>query len=107
VDLKEWKKVLWTQYLSMVYHPLINVYWKLQITRKLENQFFYSPNDLLVQHDKTFGKKKNLGEDIIFTNSRKWQISRGGGTYNQSEIERGTYNESSWGRGRFNSSINQ
>jgi hypothetical protein len=59
----------------------------LQITSKLENQTFDSLSDLLVQHDKTFGKKKNSGEDILFTNSRKGESSRGRGTYNESQEE--------------------
>jgi len=43
----------------------------LQIVDKLDNQTFDSFGDLLVQHDKTFGKKKNSGEDLLFTNSRQ------------------------------------
>jgi hypothetical protein len=54
----------------------------LQIVDKLENQTFDSLGDLLVQHDKTFGKKKNSGEDLLFTNSRQGESSRGRGAYN-------------------------
>jgi hypothetical protein len=43
----------------------------LQIVDKLENQTFDSLGDLLVQHDKTFGKKKKFGVDLLFTNSRQ------------------------------------
>jgi hypothetical protein len=37
----------------MVFHPLINISWK----PFKSNKTFDSLNDLLVQHDKTFGKK--------------------------------------------------
>jgi len=74
----------------------------LQIIDKLENQSFDSLGDLFVQHENTFGKKKNLGEDLLFTNSRQGEISRGRGEYNVSTRGRGTYNESTRGRGSYN-----
>jgi len=39
----------------------------LQLKRKLEKIKFYYLSELLAQHDKTFGKKKHIGEDVFFT----------------------------------------
>jgi hypothetical protein len=79
------------------YKPFLET---LQIVDKLDNQTFDSLGDLLVQHDKTFGKKKNSGEDLLFTNSRQGEILRGKGAYNMRR--RGTYNGSIRGRGPSN-----
>jgi hypothetical protein len=49
----------------------------LQLAVKLEKQTFSFLSDLLVQRDKTFGKKKTSREDILFTNSNRGEISRG------------------------------
>jgi hypothetical protein len=58
----------------------------LQITRKLKNQTFDSLSNFWYQHDKTFGKKKNLGEDILFTNSREGESSKIKGNFKRKRI---------------------
>jgi hypothetical protein len=88
----------------------------LQIVDKLDNQTFDSLDDLLVQQDKTFGKKRNSREYLLFTNSRKGESSRrrgsynvttrGRGTYNANTRRRGSFNENYRGRARFNESRN-
>lgn len=43
----------------------------LQITDKLENITFDNLNEQLANHDKTFGKKKQLGEDVLVASTSK------------------------------------
>lgn len=75
------------------------------------NQNFDSLSYMLVQHDKTFGKRKNLGEYLPFTNSMKVESSKergspnentkGRGSFNVDTRGWGTYNENTQGRGSF------
>jgi hypothetical protein len=55
----------------------------LQLTGKLEKITFDQLSELLAQHDKTFGKKKQVGEDVFFTEAStskpSTQSSRGRG----------------------------
>jgi hypothetical protein len=45
----------------------------LQITDKLSTITFDSLSELLAQHSKTFGKQKQLGEELLYT---KVEISK-------------------------------
>ena len=47
----------------------------LQVTRKLDKLTFDELSEMLSQHNKTFGKKKQVGEDVFFTEastSKSW-----------------------------------
>ena len=59
----------------------------LQITGKLEKLKFDELCEMLSQHDKTFGKKKKVGEDVFLTEASTSKCSadssRGRGRWNQ------------------------
>jgi hypothetical protein len=59
----------------------------LQVTRKLDKITFDELSEMLSQHDKTFGKKKQVGEDVFFTEA--------------STIKSSTDSSRSRGRGHF------
>jgi hypothetical protein len=52
-----------------------------QITCKLENTTFNKLNELVVNHEKMFRKKKQLGEDVLVASTRKTttRVSNGKG----------------------------
>jgi hypothetical protein len=58
----------------------------LQVTGKLDKLKFDELSEMLSQHDKTFGKKKKVGEDVFFTEpalvSHSSDSSRGRGRGN-------------------------
>jgi len=60
----------------------------LQLTGKLEKLKFDELYEMLTQHDKTFGKKKKVGEDVFFTKTSTSKSStdssrnRGRGNFN-------------------------
>jgi hypothetical protein len=84
----------------------------LQMTEKLEKVMFDQLSELLTQHDKTFRKKKQVGEDVFFrkasTSKPSTQSSRGRGAQfsnighgNQDQsVSRGQRRGRSQGRGR-------
>ena len=55
----------------------------------MELQIFYSLSDLVVQHDKTFCKKKTA-IDLLFINSRRGESSKGRGIFNENSRGHGT-----------------
>eukprot|EP00253_Pinus_taeda_P033744 PITA_33744 len=63
----------------------------LQLTGKLEKLKFDELCEMLTQHDKTFGKKKKVGEDVFFTEANTSKSStnssrkRGRGNFNQNQ----------------------
>lgn len=67
----------------------------LQVTGKLEKLKFDELCEMLSQHDKTFGKKKKVGEDVFLTEASTSKSStgssrgRGRGNQNQAAHNRG------------------
>ena len=61
----------------------------LQVTGKLEKLKFDELCEMLSQHDKTFGKKKKVGEDVFLTEASTIKSSadssRGRGRWNQNQ----------------------
>lgn len=61
----------------------------LQLIGKLEKLKFDELYEMLTQHDKTFGKKKKVGEDVILTKASTSKSlvdsSRGRGRGNQNQ----------------------
>ena len=49
----------------------------LKVTGKLDNLNFDELSEILAQKDKTFGKKKQIGEDVFFTEANNSKSSTG------------------------------
>jgi hypothetical protein len=47
----------------------------LKVTGKLDNLTFDEISEMLSQHNKTFGKKKQVGEDVFFIEARTSKYS--------------------------------
>ena len=79
----------------------------LKIIDKLSSVTFDSLSELLSQHSKSFGKQKQIGEDLLFT---KDESSKGRGKSNFGNFQNQCYNRShgqGTGHRNFNKNKNQ